>query len=66
MVLFFNKTRESNLHFYKWLQTEILIPFVNEIHLNRGRAMDSVAFLQLDGELIKLECYKDDNTIQIL
>lgn len=62
----FCKTRSCNANFYIWLNTDIIIPFVNKIRADDENWTDKLGWLQVDGEDTQLKCYADHTIQQIL
>jgi hypothetical protein len=62
----FSNTRACNLRFYKWFNSYIVIPFINEIKGQYGLRGDDLSWYQLDGEAKQIECYKDEEMLNQL
>lgn len=62
----FAKTRCVNVKFYEWYNTAVLVQFIINIKAHRNLSNDSVAWFQLDGEAVQIECYKSPAVLKIL
>mmetsp|Transcript_32984 Transcript_32984/g.45233 ORF Transcript_32984/g.45233 Transcript_32984/m.45233 type:complete len:589 (-) Transcript_32984:104-1870(-) len=63
----FTKTRCANAKFYEWFNSTVLVSFVSDLRRLRNLPDDSMAWFQLDGEAIQIECYRQgSNTLQLM
>ena len=59
----FTKTRCANVKFYEWFNSIALVNFVLNLRQLRSLPEDSIAWFQLDGEAIQIECYQGVNNM---
>jgi hypothetical protein len=59
-VVFCN-SRQCNIEFYKWFNEIVLIEFIQNIKNLNNLANENAVWLQLDGEKIQIDIYKEKN-----
>jgi hypothetical protein len=67
--LVFVNSRQCNLEFFKWFNKDVLVPYVESGRKDHNLGGDSIAFFQLDGEKVQIDCYDpniDPKTLEIL
>lgn len=62
----FCKTRCYNLQFYTWFNTTVLVPWVMQIRSIYHLSASDIAWFQLDGEPVQIECYSVPAILDVL
>jgi hypothetical protein len=64
--MIFMKQRAGNKAFFSWLNTNVIIPYVNNVRAANNLTKDTPAWFQLDGEDIQIQIYEDDAMRRVL
>jgi hypothetical protein len=62
----FMKSRAGNKAFFSWLNTDVIIPYVNDVRKAYDLTKEDPVWFQLDGEDIQIKIYDDKEFLKVL